>query len=262
MVAAQNEIKRLTGIINAAAPPKVANIRLSGLWPGKVERQSWSGAGRGRSQSGPSQDEINDRFNAELRTISQRSLAARAQSAKSAEERAEFEFASLEFEKTDALEQLRNNKEYSTEQRKQIKQAIDSSYESERVLIEVRKQEQLAQEAADLLQERNDAYSDELKFAFDQAKTQADRRTIALDIVEAEYAQLKAIQDAILLSDTATKAEKDIARLRIKRLEAERGRQTTNALDDTAGRLNNILGFQKDRCTTKRGRANALPLTG
>lgn len=81
------------------------------------------------------------------------------------------------------------------------------------------------------------AQSDALRDQYDLARSQAERRDLALKIVAAEYDHLQSVQEAIIASKTATDAEKERARIILASLPSSRAAATQRAQKDTQGPL-------------------------
>lgn len=87
--------------------------------------------------------------------------------------------------------------------------------------IALREQADIEQRNADLADERGRAQTDALRLQFDLATTDADRRRIALQILETEQAILRQKLQAKIDSKTIGDAEKELARIALAALDAQ-----------------------------------------
>lgn len=194
-----------------------------------------------KGREGPSAAEIEQRFNSELISLVQQTLSAQQSIAKSADEKAELELRSIELAKTAAIEGIKAEKDYNATQKKRLIQQVETLAFEEQARVEQQRKEQLAQEAADLAQEEFDQARDALAFQLDTARSQSERRDIALDMVDLEYRYREAILQGVLASEATTEAEKERARLALEGLQAARARNKTSARRDTQGPLDRYL---------------------
>jgi tape measure domain-containing protein len=199
-------------------------------------------AKKGRAgSSGPSAAEIEQRFNSELISLTQQTLSAQQSIAKSADEKAELELRSVELAKTAAIEGIKAEKDYNETQKKRLIQQVETLAFEEQARVEQQRQAQLLQEAAELAQEQFDQAREALAFQFETARSQSDRRDIALEMVDLEYRYREAILQGVLASEATTEAEKERARLALEGLQAARARNETSARRDTQGPLDRYL---------------------
>jgi tape measure domain-containing protein len=89
--------------------------------------------------------------------------------------------------------------------------------------VDFERRRQLEQEAQDLADEQNRAAVDALHLQYDLAQTEAERRRIALQILEAEDAALRSKLEAVRDSQVASAAEKERARIALEALNAQAG---------------------------------------
>jgi hypothetical protein len=97
---------------------------------------------------------------------------------------------------------------------------VENLADAERDAISFRRRVQLEQEAQDLADERYRAQEDQLRLQYDLAQTEADRRRIALQILDADDAYLRSRLEAVVASETATKAEQERARIALEAVNA------------------------------------------
>jgi hypothetical protein len=171
--------------------------------------------GGSRGASGPSAEEIEERFNRELIALTQQTLSAQQSVAKSAEEKAEFELRSIELAKSQAIEGIKAEKDYTDAQKQRLIQQIETLAFEEEEAVAARKRADLAQEAADLadIQARNAIAA--LQNEYDLATSIKDRARIAAQIAETEtQAALNAVDRQLL--------DKEISNAKRQELEAIR----------------------------------------
>ncbi len=178
---------------------------------------------KAREKTGPTLADIEARFEAELVNYTQQALGAMQQVARSAEERAELEMRSLEWARRQTLTEIAADEDYNAAQKAELSAAVERLAGYERDAIEFEKRRQLEQEARDLAEEQMRARDDQLRLAYDLATTEADRRSLALQILDAEDAYLRSKLEAVIASDTATRAEQERARIALASLNATAG---------------------------------------
>lgn len=187
--------------------------------------------------SGPSEADIEDRFNQELASLAQQTLSARQQLATSAEERAELELRGVELARVAALESLSAEKNYSAVQKARIADAIENLAEIERERVQREKRIRIEEEAADLADAEFRAKSDALRQQYDLAKSQAERREIAYEIIALEYQERDAALERIKNNKDLSDAVRARAAIEQAALREAQGRTMESARRDTAGPL-------------------------
>ena len=199
--------------------------------------------GGSRGASGPSADEIEERFNRELIALTQQTLSAQQSVAKSADEKAEFELRSIELAKSQAIEGIKAEKDYTNAQKQRLIQQIETLAFEEEEAVAARKRADLAQEAADLaeIQARNAIAA--LQNEYDLATSIKDRARIAAQIAETEtQAALDAVDRQLL--------DKEISDAKRQQLEAIRAgiliAGDRRALDAQNGNLSPSAQYLKD----------------
>lgn len=186
--------------------------------PGKPKK-----AAKAAKPTGPSVEEIQARFEAEMTGYAQQSLSAMQQVARSAEERAELETRAVEWARRQTLLEIANDEHYNAVQKAELAGAVERLAQYERDAIDFAMRRQLEQEAADLADERAQAEMEQLRLAYDLANTEANRRNIALQILDAEDALLRSKLEAIIASETATEAEQERARIALEAVNSTAG---------------------------------------
>ncbi|WP_321323772.1 tape measure protein [uncultured Parasphingorhabdus sp.] len=186
-------------------------------------------------------DQIQARFNDELASLAQQTLSAQQQLATSAEERAELELRSIELARVNTIAGINAEKDYTDVQKQRLTQQVEALTEFEREAVEREKQTQLAREASDTAKNKAQLEIDGLRDQLDLAKTQQDRRTIALRIVDAYYDSERAAIQSALLETKIGDANYQILQARLAALDAARNADQERALDDTATPLEAYL---------------------
>lgn len=167
---------------------------------------------RGRQgRSGPSQDEIDERFAREIEQYTQQILGARESLATTAEEEAELANRSLEVSRRAALNELKANEDYSIAQKKELRRYIERLAEVERETISRRESLRLSEEAADLAATEQGLQQEILQNTYRLAETQGERRRIALEMLDSDYRLRRAELDRIIATEGIAKALKDKA---------------------------------------------------
>lgn len=161
-----------------------------------------------KSGSGPSAAEISQRFNDELSNYAQQTLSARQQLAKSAEEAADLELRGVELARIRTIESIKAEKDYSAAQKARLIDAVENLAEFERQGVEFQKQIELERDATEMMQVRFDNQRDLLQNDYAMADTQAERKRLALQILDLEHQHRRNQLEMIINSKTAGDAEK------------------------------------------------------
>lgn len=164
-----------------------------------------------RGSRGPSQSEINSRYEADLVAVTQRILQARAQIATNAEDRAKLQLRQVELSRRTAQAEIEADEHLSDVQKGELIAAEERLAMAEREVVEFNKRGQLESEARALSEERYTNTREALDLELELADTEADRKAIALKTLEAEEQFLRQRLLAIIFSETATQAEKERA---------------------------------------------------
>lgn len=228
----ESAINGLTNIIDGAAPPSVGSV--SATKPTKR-----TGA------SGPSAEDIARRFFDEINSLDQQALSARQALATSAEERADLEIRAVELARRNALESLKAEKDYSAEQKARIAERLDNIASLETERIEREKRIRLSEEAADLADAEFRARSDALRQQYDLAKSQAERRELAYEIIALEYQERDAALERIKNNKDLSDAVRQRAAIEQAALREAQGRTMESARRDTAGPLESYFDRAK-----------------
>lgn len=191
-----------------------------------IDTPSPDGKGKGKGRSGPSAADIEDRFNSEIVNFAQQALSAQASMAQSAEERAEFELRGVELARKRTESEIKANTDYSAVQKERLLAHVAVLAELERERVAFDKMRQIEQDAQQLADAEFQAKSDALRIQYDLTDSNAERRRLAQEIVDLEIRHQRAILDAIIASETATKADKERAQVMLRGLGAvENGRR-------------------------------------
>ena len=227
--------------VSVAPAPKVAVPGASG---GGSEKAKRSGGGR-KGPTGPSAEEIANRFNSELASIAQQTLSAQARLATSAEERAELELRSIELARLRTLNEIEADADYSAAQKERLAQQVEALAESERETVEIAKRAEIERAAQDIADERARAEADGLRLQYELADTQDERRAIALQILEAEDRYLQAKLQAIITANTINDIQNE---------EAKRAQIQLDALNASTSERRDFTLRQNETALERYGR--------
>lgn len=237
--AAEERIKNLEGAI------ATLDAAISGGAPPSVSGSSDKDKKTKRS-TGPTASEIELRFRDDLDQIRIRINQAEGERARTAEERAEFEGRQLELAEDVALRQLEADEDLTKAQKAVVRERLLALGEAERDNIAFREQAEIERRNADLADERGRALLDGLRLQFDLADTEAERRRIALQILEAEDAILRERLQQVIDSKTATDVEQERARIALQALEAQAGARRESTERQFEGPLARFARNAKD----------------
>lgn len=194
-----------------------------------------SRGGGGGGRSGPSPDEIQDRFEREIYGLSQQILSSRRSMAASAQEEADLAMTSLELNRRQALDELESNRDYNDSQRERLRAHIERLAEVERASIERDKAVRLENEAAELADAQYNAQREELQGQYDLARSSGERQRLAMEMLDLEFRQREARLQSVIASEQTSEADKAIAQATLERLGAIRGNAVESARRSTAG---------------------------
>lgn len=193
--------------------------------PGTPEKPKPKPKGR----IGPTAEEIEDRFHGEMASLMAQYNSARASMALSAEEQAEYEFRNLELARIRTKASIKADKDYSDLQKEELLARLEAVAEEERRAVEFNMRRQLEQEAQGLADERFRAEQDQLRVQYDLAGTQAERKELALRIVDLEQRHAEALLESVIASETASNADKERARIALDALQSIAGARRESA---------------------------------
>lgn len=201
---AQNRVDNLTAAIKGledainAPEPTVSGVDVG---DGKKGKKS-------KSPTGPTGAEIQARFVDELDSYRAQIASARGQTAKNAEEAAEYELRGVELARRATLRAIESDADYSKAQKDRLKNAVELLAEEERMAVEFRKQYELEREVAEMAGTQYDIQREALEYNYDLADTQAERKRIAMDILALEQEYRRNQLEMVIASKTASDAEK------------------------------------------------------
>ncbi|MFA6219588.1 MAG: hypothetical protein WC692_07385 [Erythrobacter sp.] len=215
--------------------------------PGRSDRAS---PGR-KGPKTKSAEEIADEFEDESQRLAEEELQLRRQLATSAEERASIAAELVGLERDQRLVEIEAS-DFSDAQKEELRKQVEALYghkelldEQGLILVEnnrslkaqlINREEAAERErdAQSLADERYDALRASLQLDMELADTDAERKRIALAMLEAEDAYLKSKLKAILLSDAANDIDK------------QRTQVALDALDATAAARREAVGRQNE----------------
>lgn len=165
-------------------------------------------SGKPKGRTGPSEAEIQARFLDELDSYRSQIAAARGQTARSAEEAAEFELRQVELARRSTLRAIADDADYSAVQKARLANAVETLAEEERIIVAFRLQADLESERADMARVTFDNQRDILQNAASIADTQDERKRVAIDILALEQDYRRSQLEMVIASQVASDAEK------------------------------------------------------
>jgi tape measure domain-containing protein len=188
---------------------------------------------KARAATGPSAAEVQRRFEDELDGYRGQIASAMARQASTADEEAELSLRGVELARRQTLRSLEADENYSTAQKARLAATVEQVAAAEREAIDFQRRSRIERETADLADERFRAQADAMSLQYDLADTDAERKRLALAMVDAETDYLRSKLEAVAASTTAAEAEKERARIALQSLAA-----TAGARREAAGRSN------------------------
>lgn len=194
---------------------------------------------RGASgRQGPSQEDIDARFEGDLINVGQQILRARLQVATSSEERAELAARGVEWDRRDALAAIAARDELSAAQRAELAAATNRLADAELEAIAFNERIELARDAQALADERFRGEAEALQNAQSLADTEAERKAIALRLYDAQVEEERIRLQTIISLAAKGEAEAQAARLAQQSLDnlnanAGTGRAVVNRANET-----------------------------
>ncbi len=205
------------------------NSAIAGVGSAPAAGGTGGGSGKGRGgRSGASAGDVARRFDAERAQLAQQALQAQLSMTASAEERAELETRSLELTRIRAIADIKANEDYSKAQKEVLIDQVERLAEIERDRVAREQARQSEQDALALADTTFQAKMDELRQQYDLTDSRTEQARLAQEMITVELAHLRASEQAVLASQTATDAEKRRAQVildSIGRLEAGRREQ-------------------------------------
>jgi hypothetical protein len=192
--------------------------------------------GRTKKDTGPSAEDVAARHEQAMASLRQQQLQAEEQLATNAQDRADIEYQLAQEEFTQRVAQVKNDKDFTEDQKKAQIKALEALYGlsadgsivvsptspvQRRIALEERRR--VEQEAQQLADQDYQARKDALQQQFELADSEAARKAIALKILDADDAYLRSKLEAVTHSQTATDAEKRNAQFALDALNATAG---------------------------------------
>lgn len=191
----------------------------------------------GRPKSGPTADDIAEQYSRDLRQIVGRDLQARLAVAVNADDRAEIEHRLLNDEVRSAEEEISSNKRFSDKRKAKLLSELKSYELSERGRIEQERQDQVARDALDVRTAQLKNEGDLLRTQAAGTRSRSLRNDIELRLLDLAYQEEEAELQAVLASQTATDAQKQIAEQRLKVLGQLKANESAGAKREGASPL-------------------------
>lgn len=166
-----------------------------------------------KARSGPTVEEIEARFAKELSSWTQRNLRAQMDLAMSVEERVEYEQRAIEWDRKGAIADIAADKDYSAEQKERLRLMIEANNEFRLEILERERVRELAKEAADIAQAQHDNAVSALQAQLGLADTEAQRKSLALQIFDTEQAFLRERLQAVITANTINGIQNQQAKL-------------------------------------------------
>jgi len=138
--------------------------------------------------------------------------------AKNAEDRAELELRNLELARIRTEDDIRANKDYGKVQKKQLLEQVAFLAEAERARVEFDKRVQIERDSQQVADAEYRSRSDALQQQYDLTDSTAERKRLALALVDAEEDHLRKTLEAVRDSGTANDADKRAAAIDLERL--------------------------------------------
>ncbi|BAK66893.1 putative phage tape measure protein [Sphingobium sp. SYK-6] len=176
-----------------------------------------------KGRAGPTAEEIEARFQSELSNEIQRTIEARRSIAIGAEEQAALERQALAIAVERYKSDVQADKNYSDAQKAALQAQADKTAEIERERININEREALAREQLDVMSGEIANDRDIASAQARLAETRDERARLEFRLLDLAYEQERAELEAVLASETATKAQKDIANARLAILGQLRG---------------------------------------
>lgn len=155
------------------------------------------------------------RYQNELSRAEEERLSAISDLTVNQEDRVQIDRALNDQERKGRLEQIATDEHLSDAQKKKLSEVTEEVYGLRQNLINQRAEQEMARERLALASARNENEQDILTAQANLATTAKGRQELELKILDLQFAQLRATQEAVLASETSTDSEKQIARERL-----------------------------------------------
>ena len=173
--------------------------------------------------TGPSPSEVAARFNDELDSLTQQTWQSWSRVATSAEERADLEERGVKLAALRTRNAIETDYKDHENKKKTLLAQLDVLEAAELEAIAFSRKAEQERDAADLAEERFRGQVDALRLEYDLADTERERKAIALKILAAEDAHLKARLQTVIDSETVQETERERARIALRDLNATAG---------------------------------------
>jgi hypothetical protein len=181
------------------------------------------GASSSANPSGPSQEDINQRFTDELFGLLQQRISSQSQLAQTAEEEAEIARRGIEWTRDQALGAIERDKDYSAAQKERLTRVVENIAADELERIARDERLRLEQEAADLAQAETQGRVQALRAQADLTDNSQDRLALALQIFDLEEQERRTALERLVASQDVTEAVKARARAELAALNNSAG---------------------------------------
>ena len=170
----------------------------------------------GGGPTGPTAAETAKRYEDQLASITGRILSVMEGMAQTADARAEIQLRALEFDRLAAKSEINHDKNFGEAQKRDLLAANERLADRGREKIEFDRKVSIEQDATALAEEVFRGDQDFLQLQGDLADTQADRKRIALELLDLEQRHQRSILEAIIASETAADVTRSARRSRWK----------------------------------------------
>lgn len=238
---------------NAVVHLDAAAARLEKLPPRRPRSaragQSDGGASRARApRSGPSTEQlaakalgIERRYQEDLARANDEYLSAKLDLTANETERLAIERELLANDYAARLDRIETDKELNAEQKRQLTLIENNTNGLKSTLLEQRSRERVAREALELATSQNNNQQDILSAQAALARTAKERGAIELQILDLQFAQLRAEQQAVIDSESASANDKAIAKSRLGNLGTLQNLAVAKSQRENAGPLAQYL---------------------
>lgn len=191
--------------------------------------------------SGPSAEDIQERYRQQLRSIVGQTLSANASMATSAEARAEIAHRQLNDDLRGQREEIDADRHFSQAQKDRLKEELDHQEEVERARIDAEMNGQLIDEEVAARRESVQRELQSLGIRDAMATTDAERRRLQLQMLDKEIELDRLGAQAIIDKESSSKAEKALAQAKLDSLAGEKAQRTLAINQRTMGPLESYM---------------------
>lgn len=212
----RRELETATNPTNPARVIRDRNQAVLNAKPEKKERERRERRGR----EGPSAEEIARRFSDQFTNLTVQQLAAMGQVTTTTEARAELEMRALEWNSRQLKTQIAADEHFNATQKAELTAAAERLADYQREALDFRKRAELEQQAAQIADAQYQAANDNLSIQQSLADTEASRKSLALQIFDADTAYLRSKLEAVAASQTVSETERQMAQIQLEALNA------------------------------------------